>query len=150
MASAMPKSRSGTQTRQRCNRRTGHFNDNENALFDEAFARYRQSVAASRYGESESAFIRWATIGAGAKKMPRRRPYRRPAVNLNPSLVNILLAKFGAIETNLAKIGGHTNQIAYVHNCRQTPNPDFVRVWTDELKQACSAICDIKKAVGFE
>ena len=147
MASAMPKSRSGTQTRQRCNRRTGHFNDNENALFDEAFARYRQSVAASRYGESESAFIRWATIGAGAKKMPRRRPYRRPAVNLNPSLVNILLAKFGAIETNLAKIGGHTNQIAYVHNAAK-PRTLISSASGRTNEQACSAICDNQKGRG--
>jgi hypothetical protein len=72
--SPVPKARSGSQKRKVTKRRVCYFDDHDNALFEQAYADYRRSAAAGKYGDSEGAFIRYMTIGKGARAALQPRP----------------------------------------------------------------------------
>jgi len=102
---AKPRPRaSGSQTRQRTHQAIGVYDDREWARFEVSLARYRKSAAADDYGDSVAAFIRWQTIGAGARKLPARRS--------NPELPADLAQQIGAVMTELMRQGHNLNQIA--------------------------------------
>ena len=102
---AKPRPRaSGSQTRQRTHQAIGVYDDREWARFEVSLARYRKSAAADDYGDSVAAFIRWQTIGAGARKLPSRRSH--------PDLPADLAQQIGAVMTELMRQGHNLNQIA--------------------------------------
>ena len=71
--SPIRKTRSGSQKRRPTKRRVCYFDEHDNAQFELAYAEYRHSKAAVKYGDSEGAFIRYMTIGEGARPLPKQR-----------------------------------------------------------------------------
>ncbi len=130
------KSRKTSQTRRRKNRRTGHYTDAENRLFVVAYTRYRDSAAAAEYGASESAFIRWSTIGRGAKKLPRRH-------DLPPDL----MARLGSLMTELARQGNNLNQMARRLNEGADISPNSIHEVFSENSHTLRAL---RQLAGFE
>lgn len=130
------KFRKTSQTRRRKNRRTGHYTDAENRLFVVAYMRYRNSAAAAEYGASESAFIRWSTIGRGAKKLPRRH-------DLPPDL----MARLGGLMTELARQGNNLNQMARRFNEGAHISPELLYVALAENRETLQVL---RQMAGFE
>ncbi len=89
------KRQSGTQTRQRTHQAIGVYDDKEWHRLQMQLGRYRKSAAADDYGHSVAAFVRWHTIGPGAKKLPPRRTH--------PDLPADVVAQIGAVMTELMR-----------------------------------------------
>lgn len=136
---------SGSQTRKRRIRHVGHYDETENALFDEAFAAYRGSAAATQHGDSEAAFVRYMTIGDGARALPRRSPTRRR--QLQCDLPEGAQDKLAALITGLAPIGNNANQLAFRKNDNQPPPPPEI---VEAAHEIMAVVRDIRKILGIQ
>jgi hypothetical protein len=136
--SPVPKARSGSQKRKVAKRRVCYFDDHDNALFERAYAEYQRSKAAIKYGDSEGAFIRYMTIGKGARPLPKDK--QRTGPRFNPDLSYELASLLGQIMTELMRIGNNLNQIARHLNAGQEVPPGTVGPLHEEMKEALQAI----------
>ncbi len=123
--------RERSETRRRAHVMAGRFDDREAALFGEAYERYRHSPASAEHGRSESAFLRWSTIGQGARKLPPRR--------INPDLPPDLVTMLGRVMTELMRQGNNLNQIAHHQNAGREVLPDYVQATFAEYRETMRA-----------
>lgn len=133
--------RKKSQTRQRKHRGVGHYDEPEYALYRAAYEKYLRSPAAAAYGESESGFIRWCTIGKGARRLPRR--LKAAGVPLPPNIRNQL----GAIMVELSRIGSNINQIAKHLNAGDRVRMAVIRTAQNELRETMKAL---RRLAGLE
>jgi hypothetical protein len=136
--SPIHKARSGSQKRQRQHRHVMHTDDAEEARFQAKFADWRASKAAVKHGDSEAAFIRYMTIGEGARPLPKAK--QRTGPRFNPDLTYELASMLGRIMTELMRIGGNMNQIAHHLNAGRGVSPDYVQTIHEEMREALQAI----------
>jgi len=110
--------KSGSQKRERKFRHVGHFNQDEQDIFDLKYATWKQSNEAVQFGESISAFIRYSTIGAGAQKVRKRRVANRYKLPSEKALLQL--------KAELNRVGNNINQIAHHMNMGTAPPPAYI------------------------
>jgi hypothetical protein len=112
----------------------------EEVRFQQALEAYRQSVQAREYGDSESAFIKYAILGEGARAMPLRKS-PRPKTDL-PAVQELV-----RLQTALARSGNNLNQIARMLHSGRRPAPKWLGAAMAEHRRACLAI---REALGLK
>lgn len=125
------KPRSGSQKRQRTFRHVGVYDEGENARFVTAYEEWKGSDQARKHGDSEAAFIRYMTIGGGARQVRkgRQRKFHLPA--------EIDLAR---LLSQHNQIGNNLNQIARSLNRGREPMFDWIETALKEHRRACLII----------
>ena len=112
----------------------------EEIRFQQALDTYRQSVQAREHGDSESAFIKYATLGDSARAVPLRKS-PRPKTDL-PAVKELI-----RLQTALARTGNNLNQIARMLHVGRRPAPKWLAVVMSEHRRACLAI---RQALGHK
>ncbi len=128
-----------SQKRQRIYQRIGVYDDREAALFDERYQRYCQSAAGAAHGASVSAFVRYMTIGKGARRLPMRR--------IIPDLPPDLASMLSRVMMELMRQGNNLNQIAYHQNAGREVSPAYIQATFTEYRETIRAI---QKLMGME
>ena len=130
---------SGTQTRRRTHQAIGVYDEPEWVRFQVQLERYRGSAAADQYGDSVAAFMRWQTIGPGARKLPPRRTH--------PDLPPDVVAQIGSLMTELMRQGNNLNQIAKQLNAGGEISADVVYAALSEHRETLRGL---RCLVGIE
>ncbi len=106
---------SKSQKRKKTFRHASSFDDAENLLFQQNFIAWKSSTQADDYGDSEAAFIRYATIGKG---LPKLRKKRRIVGRHKLPAEQLLLQ----LKAEVNRVGNNINQIAYQLNAGGNPS----------------------------
>lgn len=122
----------GSQKRNRNFRHVGHFNSQEQDLFLKKYAAWQGSAQAAQYGGSVSAYLRYATIGAGAQKLRKRRSISRYQLPAEKALLQL--------KAEVNRVGNNFNQIAYQYNIGNNPAPAYIQQALSDWQAITKAI----------